>query len=118
MKAAKNIGIASIIVRYMQRADANDESRNDQILTVEAINYDDGDEESVMKGEQGYYLVLSTERWAIDDPNEISLVLNDFFGRLGVNQATPLLKIECRPDNIVIPNNIVIPEPETIILGP
>ena len=89
----ENIGIASMTVRYTQRPDGNDESCNDQFLTVEAVNYDDGDEKSVMEGKQGYYLVLSTERWAIDSPKEMEMVLNDFFARLGVNQGLPLSKI-------------------------
>lgn len=89
----ENIGIASMTVRYTQCPDCNDESCNDQFLTVEAVNYDDGDEKSVMEGKQGYYLVLSTERWAIDSPKEMEMVFNDFFARLGVNQGLPLLKI-------------------------
>lgn len=102
---SENIGIASMTVRYTQRPDGNDASESDQFLTVEAVNYDDGDEESVMEGNQGYYLVLSTERWAIDDPSEMALVLNDFFARLGTKPTFPLLKIECSqpPDEIVIP---------------
>lgn len=101
----ENIGIASMTVRYAQRTDANDESQSDQFLTIEAVNYDDGDEKSVMEGKPGYYLVLSTERWAVDDPKEMGLVLDDFFARLGAKPIFPLLKIECPqpPDEIVIP---------------
>lgn len=78
----ENIGIASMTVRYTQRPDGNDESCNDQFLTVEAVNYDDGDEKSVMEGKQGYYLVLSTERWAIDDTSELNMIISDFSNRL------------------------------------
>lgn len=90
---SENIGIASMTVRYTQRPDGNDPNLQDQFLTIDAVGYDDGDEESVAKGVPGHYLVLQTERWAIDDPKEMKLVLNDFFARLGVNQGLPLLKI-------------------------
>lgn len=90
---SENIGIDKMTVRYTQQPDCNDPDRQPQFLTVETVGYDDGDEESVKKGEQGYYLVLSTERWAIDRPKEMEMVLNDFFARLGVNQGLPLLKI-------------------------
>lgn len=90
---SENIGIDKMTVRYTQQPDCNDPDRQPQFLTVETVGYDDGDEESVKKGEQGYYLVLSTERWAIDSPKEMEMVLNDFFARLGVNKGLPLLKI-------------------------
>lgn len=82
---SENIGIDKMTVRYTQQPDGNDPDQQPQFLTVETVGYDDGDEESVKKGEQGYYLVLSTERWAIDSPKEMEMVLNDFFARLGVN---------------------------------
>ncbi len=82
---SENIGIESMTVRYTQRADTND-PLDDQYLTIEAVSYDDGNEESVTKGEQGYYLTLSTERWAIDSPAELTAVAEDFMRRL---QAAP-----------------------------
>lgn len=90
---SENIGIDKMTVRYTQGPDGNDPDQQPQFLTVESVAYDDGDEESVTKGEQGYYLALSTERWAIDSPKEVELVLNDFFTRLGVNKGLPLSKI-------------------------
>lgn len=90
---SENIGIDKMTVRYTQQPDGDDPDQQPQFLTVETVGYDDGDEESVKKGEQGYYLVLSTERWAIDSPKEMEMVLNDFFARLGVNQGLPMLKI-------------------------
>lgn len=77
-----NIGIAYMSVRYAQRPDCNDESKDDQFLTIETVNYDDGDEKSVTEGKQGYYLVISTERWAISDPSELNMVVSDFNNRL------------------------------------
>lgn len=84
---SENIGIASMTVRYTQRPDGNDPNLQDQFLTIDAVGYDDGDEESVAKGVPGHYLVLQTERWAIDDPKEMELVLNDFMNRLNANDG-------------------------------
>lgn len=95
----ENIGIASMTVRYAQCPDCNDESCNDQFLTVEAVNYDDGDEKSVMEGKQGYYLVLSTERWAINDPSELNMVVRDFTNRLFASSEMPRVKFK---GNVVI----------------
>ena len=108
---SENIGIDKMTVRYTQGPDGNDPDQQLQFLTVEAVNYDDADEESVSKGDQGYYLALSTERWAIDNPKEMELVLNDFFARLGYNPGLPLLKTANLPDNIVIPHH------EPVIVG-
>ena len=83
---SENIGIASMTVRYTQRPDSNDPSQDEQYLTIEAVTYYDSDEESALKGEQGYYLTLSTERWAIDSPAELTAVVEDFMRRL---QAAP-----------------------------
>jgi hypothetical protein len=100
----ENIGIASMTVRYAQCPDCNDESCNDQFLTVEAVNYDDGDEKSVMEGKQGYYLVLSTERWAINDPSELNMVVRDFTNRLFASSEMPRVKFK---GNVVIEPPII-----------
>ena len=96
-----NIGIDKMTVRYTQQPDCNDPDQQPQFLTVEAVGYDDGDEESVMKGEQGYYLVLSTERWAIDRPKEMELVLNDFMNRLNANDGELVIERNPSEDEIL-----------------
>ena len=83
---SENIGIESMTVRYTQRPDCNDPSQDEQYLTIEAVTYDDSDEESALRGKQCYYLTLSTERWAIESPAELTAVVEDFMRRL---QAAP-----------------------------
>lgn len=52
-----NPHIESVRVQYGQAADACDETRNSvQLLDIECINADGG-----------HYLVIETERWAIDE---------------------------------------------------
>lgn len=102
---SENIGIASMTVRYTQRPDGNDPNLQDQFLTIEAVGYDDGDEESVAEGTPGHYLVLQTERWAIDDPKEMALVLNDFMNRLNANDGELVIKRNPSEDELVIERN-------------
>lgn len=96
---SENIGIANMTVRYTQKPDCNDDTQAWQFLTVEAVPYDNGYEERVMKGEQGFYLVISSERWAVDDPSELSMVLNDFANRLFANSETP--RVMCDGDVVI-----------------
>lgn len=62
--------IDNIAVTYYQEADVCDNDEETQELTVKAEN-----------NGGGRYLVLSTERWAVDTPADMLAILEDFKNR-------------------------------------
>lgn len=71
----EEIGIFKMSITYVQEGDGNKMEEEDNFITIstEDIPSDDGEE---------HYIVISTERWAINDDNEITELVNDFKNRL------------------------------------
>lgn len=80
----EEIGIESMSIRYCQPLDCAQEGDREcdvQTITITAVasdgcvtskNIEEG------KEEDGFFLTISTDRWAINDINELSLLINDF----------------------------------------
>ena len=70
------VGIAKMSITYIQTTDNNCEYQDvPQELTVTT-------EDTPASDDDEYYFVISTERWAIDNPEELTELLNDFKNRL------------------------------------
>lgn len=70
------VGIAKMSITYIQTTDSNCEYQDvpqELTITTEDIPTDDDCE---------YYFVISTERWAIDNPEDLTELLTDFKNRL------------------------------------
>jgi len=63
--------LISLKAIYEQEMDCSADS--DDIQTIEISTEDGGG---------GFYFVLKTERWAVDEPNELLELLEDFKSRL------------------------------------
>ena len=74
------VGIVRMEITYVQPADTNSPDENDQTLTISTEDIPGDDEEP-------YYYNLSTTRWSINDPAEITDLVDDFRARLGVAKA-------------------------------
>ena len=74
------VGIGRMEITYVQPADTNSPDDNDQKLTVSTEDVPACDEES-------YYYNIATTRWSVNDPDEITALVDDFRARLGVAKA-------------------------------
>lgn len=74
-KTKTKIDRAECAMTYMQDADCCQEGDFAQTLTVRTQD-----------GGGGHYLVLETERWALDDPEEFVKLLRETLAAVGVKQ--------------------------------
>ena len=74
------VGIVRMEITYVQPADTNSPDNDDQTLTISTEDMPGDDEEP-------YYYNISTERWSINDPAEMTALVDDFRTRLGVAKA-------------------------------
>lgn len=72
-----NPTIYSLKAEYLQNADCEKDHGDHNSVTIEAVYSPGG----------GFYYVISTERWAIDDPKELTELITDFKNRL--NEQKP-----------------------------
>lgn len=78
------IGIEKMSITYIQEDDTNHGGKDDtQTLTIETEDAICNREEALNK--QGYYFVLKTDRWAIEDTEDLVKVIDDFKERLYCN---------------------------------
>lgn len=79
------IGIEKMSITYIQENDTNMRTEDDpvQTITIEAEDAICSREEALNK--QGYYLVIKTDRWAVDEPEDLTMLVNDFKDRLYCN---------------------------------
>ena len=81
-----DIGIESMQITYTQPCDSNqdyDDEEPFQKLTistecgaVRSVELDEG------KADDGFYLVIKTDRWAVDSDDEIGALIADFRSRI------------------------------------
>lgn len=80
----EEIGIDSMSIRYCQPIDSaqeGDRGCDVQTITITAVLSDGcvtSKDIEEGKEEDGFFLTISTNRWAINDVNELSLLINDF----------------------------------------
>lgn len=66
--------IERVIVQYSQQEDTSGRGGIDyQQLEIEMVRMEEGDE--------GFYVVMKTDRWAINDAAEFSALIEDFAKR-------------------------------------
>jgi hypothetical protein len=71
-------------ITYIQQDDTNHGGIDDvQTITIETEDAICTREEALNK--QGYYLVIKTDRWAVDEPEDLTMLVNDFKDRLYCN---------------------------------
>lgn len=63
--------LMSVTAVYMQSPDGDDENRGDQTLTLEMTHCG-----------AGPYLVIETERWAVDRPRELNQLVKQFVAQV------------------------------------
>lgn len=71
-----DVGLYSLKAEYVQNADCCDNQDNIQSLHIETQN----------NGVDNFY-IIKTERWAIDDSNDLVTVINDFKKRFNNNET-------------------------------
>ena len=75
------IGIEKMSVTYIQPDDTNHGGSDDvQTITIETEDAIVNREDALNK--QSYYFTIKTDRWAVADADELSLLLKDFEDRL------------------------------------
>lgn len=75
------VGISAMSITYTQGEDTCGRTGEDQqYLTVEAVPMDDTDSYKEGARPEAYY-TLQTDRWAIDEPEDLSVIINDFINR-------------------------------------
>lgn len=73
MESPKPI-IERVVVTYSQEEDTSGRSGIEhQHIELEMVRVDEGDE--------GFYTVIKTDRWALNDPEELKTLLEDFTKR-------------------------------------
>ena len=75
------VGIESMSVVYTKAPDTNSSSDEFQFLTVETQVACSPTLEDALN-EQSYYFNIKTDKWSVDDPDELSELLNDFKKRI------------------------------------
>ena len=70
-----DIGIFKMSITYVQECDTNKQEEEDNFITISTEDVPTNDDEQ-------HYFVISTDRWAISDDNEITELVNDFKNRL------------------------------------
>lgn len=78
------IGIEKFSITYVQPADTNSKSEEDQFLKIDAIATVDSVKEYKQAGEPLYYYNISTRKWSVESAEEIALLLEDFKKRLSI----------------------------------
>ena len=86
------VGISRMSITYCQAVDTEQETPDptcdQQEITISTCTSDACiGSEDIREGkeEDGFYFTIATERWAIDSPNDLLYLLNDFLGRLRMN---------------------------------
>ena len=75
------VGISAMSITYTQAEDTCGRIGEDvQFLTIEAVPMDEANDYKEGSRPEAYY-TLKTDRWAVDDPNEVGVILNDFINR-------------------------------------
>lgn len=75
------VGISAMSITYTQSEDTCGRVGEDaQFLTVEAVPMDESGEYKEGVRPEAYY-TLKTDRWAVDEPEDIGIILNDFINR-------------------------------------
>ena len=76
------IGIEKMSITYVQENDTNnrDEYNPDQYITIETESNIPSREDALNK--EAYYYVIKTDRWAIENGDELSILIKDFEDRL------------------------------------
>lgn len=98
------IGIAKMSITYIQEDDTNHNEGDDvQTLTVETEEAICNREDALNK--ESYYLTIQTDRWAIEEPEDILLVLNDFKEKLYSN-VDKLKEQEGKKEAKILPKGI------------
>lgn len=77
-------GIEKFSITYVQPADTNSPSGENQFLTIDAISSVDSVGEYEEKGEPMYYFNISTSKWSVDKPEDVTMLLEDFKRRLSI----------------------------------
>jgi len=100
------VGIEKMSITYIQENDTNMRTEDDpvQTITIETEDAICSREEALNK--QGYYLVIKTDRWAVDEPEDLTMLVNDFKDRLYCN--LPKLKANEYVDEMAITNGLVL----------
>jgi len=102
------IGIEKMSVTYIQEDDTNHRSEDgeDQRITIETEDAICDRTDALNK--QSYYLTIKTDRWAIEGPEDLTILIKDFEERLYHNveklkhqNGTPLNVVQpiLRPEN-------------------
>lgn len=83
-KDFNEVGIKKMSITYVQEDDTNHGGKDDeQTLTIETEPTICTRDEAY--DEQGYYLVLKSDRWAIDEPSDLTDLIEDFKSKLYKN---------------------------------
>lgn len=79
------VGIEKMSITYIQENDTNMRTEDNpvQTITIETEDAICSREEALNK--QGYYLTIKTDRWAVDESEDLTMLLNDFKNRLYYN---------------------------------
>lgn len=77
--AVNKVGIYKMTITYVQPADTDSDMDDTQFLEIEAMNVPVCDE-----GVLPYYYRIKTDRWSVDEPEQIAELVEDFIKRLGL----------------------------------
>lgn len=83
-KGIDKIGIAKMSITYVQQDDTNHGVQGDeQTITISTEDVP-CTEETALNEKGGYYFVIKTNRWAVDNTSDLETLLNDFRNRLQI----------------------------------
>ena len=83
-----HIGIEKMSITYIQPADTNSSSDEDQMLTI-STQYCEGVTTDSIEKQEGYYFDISIppgNHWSVCDGDELKALIDDFRNRLYVKQ--------------------------------
>ena len=86
------VGIEKMSITYTQSADTNSNPDEDQYLTIETETADAPTLDSAIK-EQSFYFNVKTDKWSINNANDLAMLIEDFKMRI-YNQKEKYLELK------------------------
>ena len=86
------VGIEKMSITYTQSADTNSDSDEDQYLTIET-EIADAPTLNEAVNEQSFYFNVKTDKWSINNANDLAMLIEDFKMRI-YNQKEKYLELK------------------------
>ena len=92
------VGIEKMSITYTQSADTNSDTDDEQYITIETEIADASTLDSAIK-EQSFYFNVKTDKWSINNANDLAMLIEDFKMRI-YNQKEKYLELKKKEEKL------------------